>query len=152
VHLDRARLDWGYFLGKLRSFIKTSGIEEWAFTSVDADVTYQKDHIEVQNLVAKYEDQAVVRGNVTVIDGQVNGTLSVGLSADLLNWLPGLQQKVFTEVHDGLCWTDVHLSGDESSPKEDLSKRIVSALQETFTRNLKDNAKDALKSFLDLFR
>ena len=152
VHLDRARIDWGYFLGKLRSFIKASGIEEWAFTSVDADVTYQKDHVEVQNLVAKYEDQAVVRGNVTVINGQVNGTLSVGLSADLLNWLPGLQQKVFTEVHDGLCWTEVHLSGDENSPKEDLSKRVVSALQEAFTHNFKDQAKDALKSFLDLFR
>jgi len=73
-------------------------------------------------------------------------------SAAILKWLPGVQQKVFTEQRDGLYWAPVQLTGTSQNPKEDLSKRISSALQESVGKELKDQTKDAIKSFLDLLR
>jgi hypothetical protein len=63
-----------------------------------------------------------------------------------------VQQKVFTEERDGLYWAPVQLTGTPQNPKEDLSKRISNALQESVGKEFKDQAKDAIKSFLDLLR
>jgi hypothetical protein len=46
----------------------------------------------------------------------------------------------------------MQLTGTPQNPKEDLSKRVASALQESIGKELKDQAKDAVKSFLDLLR
>jgi hypothetical protein len=152
LHVDKLRMDWSIFLGKIGSFIKTSRTDEWALDSVDTQVTYRSQHIEFSHLVAKYQDQARIEGNGTIESGQINATLSVGFSATILKWLPGVQQKVFTEQRDGLYWAPVQLTGTPQNPKEDLSKRISSALQESVGKELKDQTKDAIKSFLDLLR
>jgi hypothetical protein len=152
LHVDKLRMDWSIFLGKIGSFIKTSGTDDWILDSVDAQVIYRSQHIEFSHLVAKYEDQLRIEGNGTIESGQINATFSVGLSAAILKWLPGVQPKVFTEERDGLYWAPVHLTGTPQNPKEDLSKRISSALQESVGKELKDQAKDAIKSFLDLLR
>lgn len=49
-------------------------------------------------------------------------------------------------------WAPVQLTGTPQNPKEDLSKRISSALQESVGKEFKDQTKDAIKSFLDLLR
>jgi hypothetical protein len=152
LHIDKLRMDWSVFLGKVGSFIKISGMDDWSLDSVDTQVIYRDQHIEFSHLVAKFQDQAKIEGNGTIDSGQINATFSVGLSAAILKWLPGVQQKVFTEERDGLYWAPVQLTGTPQNPKEDLSKRISSALQESVGKELKDQAKDALKSFLDLLK
>jgi hypothetical protein len=150
VHVDKLRMDWSIFLGKIGTFIKTS--DDWALDSVDTQVIYRPQHIEFSHLVAKYQDQARIEGNGTIDSGQINATFSLGLSAAILKWLPGVQSKVFTEQREGLYWAQVQVTGTPQNPKEDLSKRISSALQESVGKELKDQAKDAIKSFLDLLR
>jgi hypothetical protein len=152
LHVDKLRMDWSVFLGKVGSFIKISGMDDWALDSVDTQVIYRSQHIEFSHLVAKYQDQAKIEGNGTIDSGQINATFSVGLSSAILKWLPGVQQKVFTEERDNLYWAPVQLTGTPQNPKEDLSKRISSALQESVGKEFKDQAKDAIKSFLDLLR
>jgi hypothetical protein len=152
LHVDKLRMDWSIFLGKVGSFIKISGMDDWAFDSVDTQVIYRDRHIEFSHLVAKYQDQARIEGNGSIDSGQINATFSVGLSDAILKWLPGVQQKVFTEERDGLYWAPVQLTGTPQNPKEDLSKRISNALQESVGKEFKDQAKDAIKSFLDLLR
>ena len=152
LHVDKLRMDWSIFMGKIGSFIKTSGMDDWALDSLDSQVVYRSQHIEFSHLVAKYQDQARIEGNGTIDSGQINATFSVGLSAAILQWLPGVQQKVFTEQRDGLYWAPMQLTGTPRNPKEDLSKRISSALQESIGKELKGQAKDAIKSFLDLLR
>jgi hypothetical protein len=152
LHVDKMRVDWSVFLGKIGPFIKTSAMNDWALDSVDTQIVYRGEHMEFSNLVAKYQDQARIEGTGTIDSGQINATLSIGLSATILKWLPGVQQKVFTEQRDGLYWAPMQLTGTPQNPKEDLSKRIASALQESVGQELKDQAKDAIKSFLDLLR
>jgi hypothetical protein len=127
-------------------------MDDWALDSVDTQVIYRGQHLEFSHLVAKYEDQAKIEGNGTIDSGQINATFSVGLSTAILKWLPGVQQKVFTEERDGLYWAPVQLTGTPQNLKEDLSKRVSSALQESFGKELKGQAKDAIKSFLDLLK
>lgn len=58
LHVDKLRVDWSVFLGKIGSFIKISGMDDWALDSVDTQVTYRNQHVEFSHLVAKYQDQA----------------------------------------------------------------------------------------------
>ena len=152
LHVDKMRADWSVFLGRIGPFIKTSSMDDWALDSVDTQVVYRGQHIEFSHLVAKYQDQAKIEGNGTIDSGQINARFSIGLSTAILKWLPGVQQKVFTEQRDGLYWAPVQLTGTPQNPKEDLSKRVASALQESIGKEFKDQAKDAVKSFLDLLR
>jgi hypothetical protein len=152
LHVDKLRMDWSVFLGKIGSFIKISGMDDWALDSVDTQVIYRGQHLEFSHLVAKYKDQARIEGNGAIDSGQINATFSVGLSTAILQWLPGVQQKVFTEEREGLYWAPVQLTGTPQNLKEDLSKRISSALQESVGKELKSQAKDAIKSFLDLLK
>jgi hypothetical protein len=152
LHIDKLRVDWSAFLGKIRSLVQVSTITDWALDSVDTQVVYRNQHLEFSNLIAKYQDQVKIEGKGTIDSGQINATFSIGLSTGILNLLPGVQQKVFTEQRDGLYWAPMQVTGTPQNPKEDLSKRISSALQESIGKELKDQAKDAVKSFLDLLR
>jgi hypothetical protein len=152
LHIDQLRFDWSLLLGKIRSLVKTSGLNDWALDSVDTQVVYRDQHIEFSHLIAKYQDQVKIEGSGTINSGQINATLSIGLSTAILNCLPGVQQKVFTEQRDGLYWAPMQLTGTPQNPKEDLSKRIANAVQESVGKELKDQAKDAVKSFLDMLR
>jgi hypothetical protein len=152
LHIDKPRIDWSAFMGKIGSLIQVSSMNEWALDSLDTQMLYRSQHIEFSNLTAKYQDQIRVEGKGTVDGTQINANLSVGLSNTILSWLPGVQQKVFTEQRDGLYWAPMQVTGTTQNPKEDLSKRISSAVQESVGKELKDQAKDAVKGFLDLLR
>jgi hypothetical protein len=44
----------------------------------------------------------------------------------------------------------VHISGSPHEPKEDLTKRLVSAFRDKMAKEFKGEAKDAVKSLLDM--
>jgi hypothetical protein len=94
----------------------------------------------------KYQDLLRVEGNGAIDGDQIKANLTIGLSASLLDWLPGVQQKVFPEQRDGLCWAQMQVSGPLNDPKEDLSKRISDAMSQGMSNQLKNQA----KSLLDL--
>jgi hypothetical protein len=146
VHLDKAKLDWSLLFGKVRSLVKQIGLNDWQLDSVDVQINRQGQHFEFSNLSVKYQDLLRVEGNGTIDGDQVKANLSIGLSPSLLGWLPGVQQKVFTEQRDGLAWAQMQVSGPLNDPKEDLSKRISDALNQGMSNQLKNQA----KSLLDL--
>ena len=94
----------------------------------------------------KYQDLLRVEGGGTIDGDQIKANLAIGLSPSLLGWLPGVQQKVFTEQRDGLCWAQMQVTGPMNDPKEDLSKRISDALNQGMSNQFKNQA----KSLLDL--
>jgi hypothetical protein len=146
VHLDKAKLDWSLLFGKVRSLVKTIGLNDWQLDSVDVQINRQGQHFEFSNLAVKYQDLLRVEGGGTIDGDQIKANLTIGLSSSLLGWLPGVQQKVFTEQRDGLCWAQMQVSGPMNDPKEDLSKRISEALNEGMSNQFKNQA----KSLLDL--
>lgn len=62
----------------------------------------------------------------------IAGDFLVGVSPETLRWMPGAQNRVFTEPNGGrvpgFVWTRVRISGTLDSPKEDLSPRLLSAM------------------------
>jgi hypothetical protein len=54
-----------------------------------------------------------------------NGTLQVGVVPGVLRWIPGAEQKVFTNFSDGHLWTTMRVSGPLDALQEDLSGRLV---------------------------
>jgi hypothetical protein len=146
VHLDKAKLDWSLLFGKVRSLVKQLGLNDWQLDSVDVQLNGQGQHFEFSNLSVKYQDLLRVEGGGTIDGDQLKANLVIGLSSSLLGWLPGVQQKVFTEQRDGLCWAQMQVTGPMNDPKEDLSKRISDALAEGMSKSLKNQA----KSLLDL--
>jgi hypothetical protein len=146
VHLDKAKLDWSLLFGKVRSLVKQLGLNDWQLDSVDVQINGQGQHFEFSNLSVKYQDLLRVEGNGTIDGDQIKANLAIGLSSTLLGWLPGVQQKVFTEQRDGLSWAQMQVSGPLNDPKEDLSKRISDALNQGMSNQFKNQA----KSLLDL--
>jgi hypothetical protein len=146
VHLDKATLDWSLLFGKIRSLVKQLGLNDWQLDGVDAQVNWQGQHFEFSNLSVKYQDLLRVEGNGAIDGDQIKANLTIGLSSSLLEWLPGVQQKVFNEQRDGLCWAQMQVSGPLNDPKEDLSKRISDALTQAMSNQFKNQA----KSLLDL--
>jgi hypothetical protein len=146
VHLDKAKLDWSLLFGKIRSLVKQLGLNDWQLDAVDAQVNRQGQHFEFSNLSVKYQSLLRVEGNGTIDGDQIKANLTIGLASSLLDWLPGVQQKVFTEQRDGLYWAQMQVTGPLNDPKEDLSKRIADALSQGMSNQFKNQA----KSLLDL--
>jgi hypothetical protein len=148
VHLDKAKLDWSLLLGKVRSLVKQLGINDWQLDSVDVQLNRQGQHLEFSNLSVKYQDLLRVEGGGTIDGDQIKANLKIGLSSSLLGWIPGVQQKVFTEQRDGLSWAQMQVTGPLNDPKEDLSKRISDAISEGMSNQFKNQAKSLLNDLL----
>ena len=92
----------------------------------------------------------VGEGAGSITPDRLDGNLLVGLSPKILGWIPGAQDKVFVEERDGLRWAKVNISGTPTQPKEDLTKRLISAFRDKMTKEFKGQTKDAVKSLLDM--
>ncbi|MEX1118416.1 MAG: hypothetical protein WEB60_06430, partial [Terrimicrobiaceae bacterium] len=84
------------------------------------------------------------------------GTFRVGVSPQVLQWVPGSREKVFTENRDGYVWTDLLVGGTLAEPTENLSERLAVAMGEQVidqgTQILRDvpaGAKEGVKGVLD---
>jgi hypothetical protein len=89
---------------------------------------------------------------VEVTGDQLQGLLEVGLKPEFLDWVPGSLEAVFTDERDGLHWTSVRLSGTVQEPREDLSKRLLNAMQDRLGRDLKNQLKDTTKTLRELLK
>jgi hypothetical protein len=89
------------------------------------------DTITVSNLDLQSTGLIRVEGGFTIVSGQINGDLLVGVAPDTLHWIPGSGERVFTQTRSdapGYLWTNVHISGPMNNPKEDLMNRILIAM------------------------
>jgi hypothetical protein len=147
--------DFRHYLGGLR-YLAGSGssgsLGSADFDSVAGHVLYSNHNFLLTNLDAAHRDAVRVMGTVEVKGDQLQGVLQVGLKPELLDWVPGSLEAVFTEQRGGLNWTVVRLSGTVQEPKEDLSKRILSAVEDRLGRDLRNRLKDTAKSLRDLFK
>jgi hypothetical protein len=147
------RYDFTHYLGGLRYLAGSgSSLGSANFDSVAGHVLYSNHNFLLTSLNAVYRDAVRVMGTVEVKGDQLQGVLQVGLKPELLDWVPGSLEAVFTEQRDGLNWTVVRLSGTIQEPKEDLSKRILSAVEDRLGRDLKNRLRDTAKSLRDLFK
>jgi hypothetical protein len=151
VKISGAAIDLTDLFGTLHQLAKFGGVSDVRLDSIATDIRYQERSTQFSNFHASYQDQIRVEGSGSIGPDHVDCNLLVGLSPKILGWIPGAEERVFTDEKDGLRWTTVRISGTPDQPKEDLTKRLVSAFRDKMTKEFKGQAKDAIKSLLDMF-
>jgi hypothetical protein len=149
VKISSAAFDMTNIFSTLHQLAKFGGLNDVRLDSIETHIRYREHEIQLSDIRASYEDQIRVEGTGLITPDHLTGDLLLGLSPKILGWIPG-EEKVFTEQRDGLRWTTVKISGTPEQPKEDLTKRLVGAFRDTMTKEFKGEAKDAVKSLLDM--
>jgi len=151
LKITDAAFDLANVFGTLHQLAKFGGLSDVQLDSLATDIRYHERNADFSNFRASYQDQIRIEGAGSIGPDHLDANLLLGLSPKILGWIPGAEEKVFTDQRDGLHWAAVRISGTPEQPKEDLTKRLVSAFREKMTREFKGQAKDAIKSLLDMF-
>jgi hypothetical protein len=149
IKISGAAFDMATLFVTLHQLAKFGGLEDVRIDSIEAHVRYHERELQLSDIRASYQDQIRVEGRGSIAADHLSGDLLLGLSPKILGWIPGAEEAVFTEQRDGLHWTTVKISGTPMQPKEDLTKRLISAFRDRMTKEFK--GKDAIKSLLDMF-
>lgn len=95
-----------------------------AFAIADGTVTFTDLVLESRGLLRLEGTLRVAAG------GALAGNLSVGVTPQTLQWIPGSRERVFTQSRDGYLWTPVEIGGTVELPTENLSTRLAAAMGE----------------------
>jgi|GEM_PF-1304538 len=109
--------------------------ERLAFSKLDGEYTFEKNKLEVRKFEAAVEGLFVVKGSFTVLRGEIDATLRLGVNPSVIEGIPGAREHVFTESADGYSWTPVKLGGPLKHPREDLSPRLLAAAKKKISQN-----------------
>jgi len=71
-----------------------------------------------------------MKGEISIEQRRLRGTIRLGLAREYLDWLPN-PEEVFRRREDGYLWTDVHLFGTIDDPGQDLSPRIIELFKQS---------------------
>ncbi len=151
VKISGAAFDMANLFGTIHQLAKFGGLDDVRIDSIAAHIRYQERELQLSDIRASYQDQIRVEGTGSIAPDYLTGDLLLGLSPKILGWIPGAEENVFTEQRDGLHWTTVKISGTPRLPKEDLTKRLISAFRDRMTKEFKGKKEDAVKSLLDMF-
>jgi hypothetical protein len=151
IKITGAAFDMANLFATLHQLAKFGGLDEVRIDSIETHIRYQESELQLSDLRASYQDQIRIEGAGSLAPDHLSGNLLLGLSPKILGWIPGAEETVFTEQRDGLHWTTVKISGTPKQPKEDLTKRLISAFRDRMTKEFKGKKEDAIKSLLDMF-
>ncbi len=157
VRLESGRLEALPVLDQIALFTNSQQFRQITLSAASGDFVRTARELSVNNFVAESQGLIRVEGRFTVIDDQIDGTFSVGIAPARLQWLPGSQKRVFTELRDGYAWAPMTLTGPVNAPREDLTSRLAAAAANTLvekvestTRDVIEAGKGAAKGALDL--
>jgi hypothetical protein len=151
IKISDAAFDMANLFVTLHQLAKFGGLDDVRIDSIDTQIRYRERELQLSDIRASYQDQIRVEGTGSITPDQLAGDLLLGLSPKILGWIPGAEEKVFTQQRAGLRWTNVKISGTPTQPKEDLTKRLISAFRDRMTKEFKGEKQDAVKSLLDMF-
>jgi len=152
VKIDDATLDLTNLFPTLRKLARFGGLNDVQIDSVQAHVQYKEQQLELSDIRAISQDQIRVEGSCRITPDRLDGEILLGLSPQILGWIPGAEEKVFVDQRAGFRWAKVSISGSPERPKEDLTQRLFAAFRDKMMKEFNGGTKDAVKSLLDLLR
>ena len=154
VELRDGRLTALPMLDQLAIFTASERYRQAPLQKAQADFDWSDGNLLVKNLVVESEGLLRLEGGFTVRGDQMDGTLQVGVARSALRWLAVAGTQVFNQPErDGYVWTTVKLSGPVNHPGEDLSPRLIAAIQDAAIKKAQQGTNavlDTAKSLLDL--
>lgn len=104
---------------------------------------------ECNDLLIESKGLLRVEGALILRDGQLDGTLQVGVPAAVLQWVPGARENIFTSERLGYFWTPVRISGPSTHPQEDLSARLATVAMKASVESAAGSVKESAQGVLD---
>ena len=152
IKIDDATLDLTNLFPTLRKLARFGALNDVQIDSVEANVQYREQQLELSDIRATFQDQIRMEGSCRIMPDRLDGNLLLGLSPNIVGWIPGAEEKVFVDQRAGLRWAKVSISGTPERPKEDLTQRLFAAFRGKMMKEFDGGTKDAVKSLLDLLR
>jgi hypothetical protein len=145
-------------LDRIATFTGAPQFRRIPMQEVSGTFEWTKGAVRITKFVAESKGLLRLEGTCTVnAGGTIDGALQVGVTPQTLQWLPGSRERVFTVAKNGYVWTDVRISGSLQDLQEDLSSRLVAAMQDEMidqgTRVIKElpnAAKEGAKGVFDV--
>ncbi len=125
--LDNGTLTALPVLDMLAAYADTRRFRVLALSEAHADWRWEKDLIELNNIVIASEGLARLEGRVIIRGRELDGNLRLGLLPGTLATIPGAETDVFSPGERGLLWAPLRLTGTLDKPREDLSDRLIAA-------------------------
>ncbi len=114
-------------LDQIALFTRTQQFRMLNLSRASAQFTQDGGKLDVRQFLIESEGLIRIEGIFTVVNGNIDGSFQVGVTPTSLQWLPGSQDKVFTNAHDGYVWTPVRVTGPLDNPNDDLRARLAVA-------------------------
>jgi hypothetical protein len=132
-------------LDTLAAYADTRRFRVLALSEAHADWRWEKDLIELSNIVIASEGLARLEGKVTIRGKDLDSNLRLGLLPGTLANIPGAETDVFTPGERGLLWAPLHLTGTLDKPREDLSDRLFTAAGMRMLETLPETGEKVIK-------
>ena len=130
VQLQDTQLAGFRFQAFLDRFLKSRDYSEIKLTTASCRWRQDENGLSLDDIEVLAPGQAGLRGSLRIApDGQMNGTILVGLPESSLHWLPDATTTVFARSEDGLHWCTMQVSGTEHKPDTDFTAQVLRQLE-----------------------
>ena len=154
VEMRDGRLTALPVLDQLATFTSSDRYRQAPLQKARADFEWTDGDLTVKNLLVESEGLLRLEGGFTVRGDQMDGTIQVGVARSSLRWLAVVGTQVFDQPErEGYVWTTVKLHGPVSHPSEDLTPRLIAAIQDAAIKKAQQGTNavlDTAKGLLDL--
>jgi hypothetical protein len=144
-------------LDRVAAFTGAPQFRRMSLQELSGNYEWTKGSLQITNLVAESKGLLRLEGSCVITDaGGITGALRVGVTPQTLQWIPGSRERVFTVAQNGYVWTDIKISGSLKDLREDLTPRLVAAMQDEtihqgtrIIRELPNAAREGAQGALD---
>ncbi len=131
IRIDGGRARDLRVLRQIAAVTESDSFKQLRFDVFTAELSLEKGDARLQDIHLEEKGKFRIEGTVSVQKKKsLSGSVRLGLHPAHLAWLPKAEE-VFTESRDGYLWTTVRLSGTLDAPEQDLSPRILDALDDS---------------------
>jgi hypothetical protein len=116
-------------LEKAAAFTGKSELSPLRITDGRAKYEWRENKLTVRDLFIEAKGTLCLRGSFSIKEGEIDGSVQLGVAPEIVDKFPGARQDVFTREDNGYLWTPVKLSGPFAHPRDDLKPRLTKAVE-----------------------
>jgi len=131
-------------LDALAAYADTRRFRMLSLSEAHADWRWEKDLIELNEIVLASEGLARLEGRVLIRGRELDGMLRLGLVPGALASIPGAESHVLQPGERGMLWAPVRVTGTIDKPKEDLTDRLILAAGLRMLEKLPESADEVV--------
>lgn len=129
LSLEQAVVSHIAALEKAASFTGKAELNPLRITDGRAKYEWKGNKLAVRDLFLEAKGTLCLRGSFTIQEGEIDGTVQLGVAPEIVDKFPGARQDVFTREEGHYLWTPVKLTGPFARPRDDLKPRLMKAVE-----------------------